>query len=72
MKTAVALFSLALLSGSALAGQVPGSASAPDVRISDRDRFYTSVQFSNTVSVANPSSNTLTNPAGAVIPTQAE
>lgn len=72
MKTAVALLSLALLSGSALAGQVPGSASAPNVRISDRDRFYTSVQFSNMVSVANPSSNTLTNPAGAAIATLAE
>ena len=43
----------------ALAGQAPGSASAPDISISQKDRFYTSDQFSNTVSVINPAENKL-------------
>ncbi len=50
---------LALLGGSASAGQAPGPASAPDTPISHRDRFYTSDQFSNTVSVIDPASNAL-------------
>ena len=54
MKTALTLLALALLSGSALAGQAPGAAFAPDVPVSGRDRFYTSDQFSNTVSVVDP------------------
>jgi YVTN family beta-propeller protein len=41
----------------ALAGQVPGAASSPDVSISHKDRFYTSDQFSNTVSVIDPADN---------------
>jgi len=41
------------------AGQAPGTANAPDVAISHRDRFYTSDQFSNTVSVIDPMDNKL-------------
>jgi hypothetical protein len=55
-----ALFAAALLSGtvlasagSAWAGQAPAGASAPEIPISHRDRFYTSDQFSNTVSVTD-------------------
>ncbi len=43
----------------ALAGQAPGPANAPDIPVSSRDRFYTSDQFSNTVSVIDPASNGL-------------
>jgi len=43
----------------AFAGQVPGHASAPDIPISRRDRVYAAEQFSNTVSVIDPSTNTL-------------
>src|ERR1700756_3281223 len=43
----------------AFAGQAPGAADSPDIAISHRDRFYTSDQFSNTVSVIDPSSNKL-------------
>lgn len=43
----------------ALAGQAPGAASAPDIAISHKDRFYTSDQFSNTVSVIDPVDNKL-------------
>src|SRR5450631_3314941 len=43
----------------AFAGQVPGAASSPDVSISHKDRFYTSDQFSNTVSVIDPADNKL-------------
>ena len=44
---------------SAFAGQAPGAAEQPDIALSERDRFYTSDQFSNTVSVINPASNKL-------------
>ena len=43
----------------AFAGQSPGAASSPDVAISHKDRFYTSDQFSNTVSVIDPADNKL-------------
>ncbi len=43
----------------ALAGQAPGPADAPDIPVSRRDRFYTSDQFTNTVSVIDPASNRL-------------
>ena len=43
----------------ALAGQVPGLANSPDIPVSSKDRFYTGDQFSNTVSVIDPSSNKL-------------
>ena len=43
----------------AQAGQAPFAASAPDIPISAQDRFYTSDQFSNTVSVIDPAAGTL-------------
>ena len=55
-------FAAALLVGltaDASAGQVPGRASAPDIPISGRDRVYVAEQFSNTVSVIDPSRNEL-------------
>jgi len=44
---------------SSRAGQAPGAANAPDIAISHKDRFYTSDQFSNTVSVIDPADNKL-------------
>jgi YVTN family beta-propeller protein len=44
---------------SAFPGQAPGAAEQPDIAVSEHDRFYTSDQFSNTVSVINPASNKL-------------
>jgi YVTN family beta-propeller protein len=44
----------AWVSASVLAGQAPGSASAPNIPISHRDRVYAAEQFSNTVSVTDP------------------
>jgi YVTN family beta-propeller protein len=41
----------------AFAGQVPGSAAAPDIPVSNRDRVYAAEQFSNTVSVIDPATN---------------
>src|SRR6266704_5322214 len=43
----------------AFAGQAPGAANSPEIAISHRDRFYTSDQFSNTVSVIDPADNKL-------------
>ena len=43
----------------AFAGQAPGAADSPAIAISHRDRFYTSDQFSNTVSVIDPVDNKL-------------
>src|ERR1700757_1628659 len=42
----------------AFAGQAPYGAAAPDIPISSHDRVYTAGQFSNTVSVVDPSTNT--------------
>jgi YVTN family beta-propeller protein len=56
LTSVVAMFALAR---PASAGQVPGPASAPDVPISARDRVYAAEQFSNTVSVIDPTSNKL-------------
>src|SRR5215467_7998689 len=55
------LSALIMLTGtlSAFAGQAPRAAEQPDIAVSERDRFYTSDQFSNTVSVINPVSNRL-------------
>ena len=55
------LISALLLSGviPAFAGQAPGPASSPDIAISHKDRFYTSDQFSNTLSVIDPVDNKL-------------
>ena len=55
-----ALAALALAAGTAAeAAQPPYVKRAPDIPISGRDRFYTSDQFSNTVSVIDPSTNRL-------------
>ncbi|HVM78496.1 MAG TPA: YncE family protein [Stellaceae bacterium] len=55
-----------VLAGTALAGipygragQAPAAASDPDIPLSHRDRVYAAEQFSNTVSVTDPASNTL-------------
>ena len=53
-----AILLYAAFAGSALAGQAPGPASAPDVPVSSRDRVYLGEQFSNTISVVDPASNT--------------
>src|SRR5271168_2705380 len=60
------LFVAAVLSAAAFAsstcawaGQAPSAANAPDIAISHKDRFYTSDQFSNTVSVIDPADNKL-------------
>jgi YVTN family beta-propeller protein len=55
--SAIAL--LATLAGSAHAGQAPDAASTPDIPVSARDRVYLGEQFSNTISVVDPASNTL-------------
>src|SRR6476469_1243474 len=60
MKTfAMAIASLVLVAGHAVAGQPPNSASSRDIRVSHRDRVYAAEQFSNTVSVTNPVDNRL-------------
>ena len=41
------------------AGQAPFAAAAPDIPLSGRDRVYAAEQFSNTVSVVDPSTNRL-------------
>ncbi|HQS09339.1 MAG: hypothetical protein B7Y12_13095 [Rhizobiales bacterium 24-66-13] len=43
----------------AFAGQAPFAASTPDIPLSSRDRVYAAEQFSNTISVTNPATNTL-------------
>ena len=54
------LFAVSVLGvGTALAGQAPNDASAPDIPISSHDRVYAAEQFSNTVSVIDPASNRL-------------
>jgi DNA-binding beta-propeller fold protein YncE len=56
----VLLVATALSGGQiASAGQVPGTASDPDIPISHRDRVYSAEQFSNTVSVTDPVDNKL-------------
>jgi YVTN family beta-propeller protein len=49
---------LLLASAPAQAGQAPFAASAPDFPVSAQDRVYAAEQFSNTVSVIDPSTNT--------------
>lgn len=58
---AAALLATTGLAGgpSAFAGQAPGAAADPDVKVSHRDRVYAAEQFSNTVSVTDPADNTL-------------
>src|SRR5919106_414311 len=48
---------LLLASAPAQAGQAPFAAKAPDFPVSGRDRVYAAEQFSNTVSVIDPSTN---------------
>jgi YVTN family beta-propeller protein len=48
---------LLLANAPAHAGQAPFAASAPDFAVSGRDRVYAAEQFSNTVSVIDPSTN---------------
>ena len=50
---------LLMMTISANAGQVPGSASMPDIPISSHDRVYLSDQTSNTVSVVDPATEKL-------------
>jgi YVTN family beta-propeller protein len=50
--------SLAIISA-ALAGQVPGPLVDPDIPVTHHDRVYSAEQFSNTVSVTDPVSNSL-------------
>jgi YVTN family beta-propeller protein len=59
-----AIRSITLLAGTVLAGlspafagQAPYGASAPNIPVSSHDRVYTGDQFSNTVSVVDPSTN---------------
>ena len=59
MQNRLSLYILLSTTIMAHAGQAPGAADKPDIAISSRDRFYTSDQFSNTVSVIDPSSNKL-------------
>ncbi len=54
MKFTLATLLLLGTSFSASAGQAPFAASTPDIPISSKDRFYTSDQFSNSVSVIDP------------------
>ncbi len=57
---ALSLFAGTMLAPSAsFAGQAPSAASDPDIPISGRDRVYAAEQFSNTVSVTDPSTNKL-------------
>jgi YVTN family beta-propeller protein len=55
----LALLLAALSAVPAYAGQAPGSAAAPDIPVSSRDRVYAGEQFSNTVSVIDPAANKL-------------
>ena len=59
MKSWLIAASLLALGGAklALAGQAPYGAAAPDIPLGSHDRVYTSDQFSNTVSVVDPSTN---------------
>jgi YVTN family beta-propeller protein len=52
------LSALLFASGAAHAGQAPFAADATDFPLSAKDRVYAAEQFSNTVSVIDPSSNT--------------
>src|SRR5258707_5899207 len=49
---------LLLTSVTAYAGQAPFAADAPNFPLSGKDRVYAAEQFSNTVSVIDPSTNT--------------
>src|SRR5689334_12405084 len=53
------LLTLVALAGRAFSGQVPDPAGAADIPVSARDRVYAAEQFSNTVSVMDPTVNKL-------------
>src|SRR5262245_60741009 len=53
----LASFVLLLAAAPAGAGQVPFAANAPDFAVGARDRVYAAEQFSNTISVIDPSRN---------------
>jgi YVTN family beta-propeller protein len=53
----LSLAALLLASAPAFAGQAPFASGAPDFPVSARDRVYAAEQFSNTVSVIDPSAN---------------
>jgi YVTN family beta-propeller protein len=55
----IAISASLVLGSPAFAGQAPGAASDRDIPISSHDRVYAAEQFSNTVSVTDPASNTL-------------
>jgi YVTN family beta-propeller protein len=57
MRCLVMLLGLGAATVPALAGQVPGAATSPDVAVSAHDRVYAAEQFSNTVSVIDPAAN---------------
>jgi YVTN family beta-propeller protein len=59
MKSLLLIASLLAVAGAAptLGGQAPYAAAAPEIPVSSHDRVYTSDQFSNTVSVVDPSTN---------------
>jgi YVTN family beta-propeller protein len=59
MKKLLAVLAVLLAVPPSHAGQAPYSAQEADMPISARDRFYTADQFSNTVSVIDPSENKL-------------
>lgn len=59
MKLRAHFLAATVLSCPGFAGQAPGAAVSPDQPISSRDRVYAAEQFSNTVSVTDPSTNTL-------------
>lgn len=59
MKLHLAALLLLGTSPTAQAAQAPFAAGAPNISVSGKDRFYTSDQFSNTVSVIDPETNKL-------------
>jgi YVTN family beta-propeller protein len=56
---ALTVFAAACLAGAVQAAQAPFAAAAPNLPVSHADRVYAAEQFSNTVSVIDPISNTL-------------
>ena len=55
----IIVFCLAFFAGPVWSGQPPLAAAANDIPVSSRDRVYAAEQFSNTVSVIDPSTNKL-------------
>src|SRR5579872_6536325 len=53
----MSVVTLSLTATPGWSGQAPGLASAPDIPVSHHDRVYAADQFSNTVSVIDPSDN---------------